>query len=144
MDYSTPALTRSEAVLLVDDDEQVRMVTEAVLMDAGYTVITAEDGATALRAMDSDRKRIRIVIADYAMPGITGLELLRTVKRQWPGVAILLATGYADIPDLLSGDLMVDQVIRKPFRSNELLARIHTIVGRQDGAEDSDLAAPVG
>ena len=131
-DYSIPALARSEAVLLVDDDEQVRNVTQAVLADAGYTVVVAEHGAEALRLMGEEGPRIRVVIADYAMPEMTGRELLQVIKRQWPSTAILLATGYADYPELISQDLPIDQIVRKPFRSNELLARVHTVVQRQD------------
>ena len=133
-DYTIPALDRSKAVLLVDDDEQVREVTEAVLVEAGYTVVTALDGASALELLEAGNHRVSLVIADYAMPGMTGRELLHAAKLRWPGIAILLATGYADYPELTGKELPIDQIVRKPFRSNELLARIHMVVRRQDEA----------
>ena len=52
---------------------------------------------------------------DYAMPGMTGRELLETVRLRRPDVAVLLATGYADYPDLLGETLSLDQIVRKPF-----------------------------
>ena len=132
-DPTLPALGRSQSVLLVDDDDQVREVTEAVLADAGYNVVAAPDGPTALTVLEAGGHRIGLVIADYAMPGMTGRELLLTVKQRWPGIAILLATGYADFPELTGQDLPMDQIVRKPFRSNELLARIHMVVQRAEG-----------
>ena len=132
-DQTVPALGRNEAVLLVDDDIHVRDVTEAVLVDAGYTVVTSPDGAAALAVLEAEHSRIGLVIADYAMPGITGRELLQTVRLRWPGIAVLLATGYADYPELTGQDLRIDQIVRKPFRSNELLARIHMVVQREGG-----------
>ncbi len=132
-DHTIPALGRTEAVLLVDDDAHVREVTEAVLVDAGYTVIAVPDAAAALSVLEAESSRVGLVVADYAMPGMTGRELLQTVKLRWPGIAVLLATGYADVPELTGHDLPMDQIVRKPFRSNELLARIHMVVQREGG-----------
>ena len=131
-DANVPALGRERAVLLVDDDVQVREVTEAVLIDAGYTVLTAPDGQGGLDVMAAEGRRVGLVISDYAMPGMTGREMLQAVKEGWPKTAILLATGYADFLDLTGKDLPIDQIVRKPFRSNDLLARIHMVIQRQD------------
>ena len=130
-DATVPALGRDRAVLLVDDDVQVRAVTEAVLMDAGYTVLTAPDGQGGLDLMAAEGRRVSLVISDYAMPGMSGREMLQAVKQGWPDTAILLATGYADFLDLTGNDLPIDQIVRKPFRSNDLLARIHMVIQRQ-------------
>ena len=137
-----PALERSKAVLLVDDDDQVREVTQTMLVDSGYTVLTAVDGSDALGVMEREGGRIGLVIADYAMPGMTGRELLQTVRDRWPGVAVLLATGYADYPELSGRELPIDHIIRKPFRSNELLARIHMVVQRQAALEGQQPGVP--
>ena len=144
LNYAVPALNRSEAVLLVDDDTQVREVTEAVLVDAGYTVITAENGESALDCLEAEGHKISLVIADYAMPGMTGRELLQSVKLRWPKIALLLATGYADYPALTSNDLPVDQIVRKPFRTNELLARIHMVIQRQASSEQAEATSKLG
>ena len=130
-DQLLPALGRTEAVLLVDDDSQVRDVTAAMLADNGYTVLTADEGVGALAILQNDGNRIALVIADYAMPGMTGRELLSEVKQRWPEIAVLLATGYADYSELTADDLPIDQIVRKPFRANELLARIHMVIRRQ-------------
>jgi signal transduction histidine kinase/CheY-like chemotaxis protein len=128
---TVPALSRDQAVLLVDDDEHVREVTATMLRENGYTVVTASGGADALDALEREGERITMVIADYAMPGMTGRELLEIVRDRRGDVSLLLATGYADFPSLVSDMLPIDQIIRKPFRSTELLARIHLVHARQ-------------
>ena len=132
-DPTRPALARDRLVLLVDDDAPVREITATMLTESGYTVVTAADGPAALDLLDREGDRIALVISDYAMPGITGRELLEAVRRQRPDMAVLLATGYADYPDLAGETLALDQVIRKPFRTSELLARIHMVCDRQAG-----------
>ena len=135
LDRALPALTRDQLVLLVDDDTQVRETTGLMLTEAGYTIVSAADGAAGLEMLEREGDRVAIVIADYAMPGMTGRELLEMVRRRRPDVAVLLATGYADYPDLTSEDLAIDQIVRKPFRSRELLARIHMVCDRQASVE---------
>ena len=129
-DPGRPALAVDRLVLLVDDDTPVREVTAAMLMDSGYSVVTAADGPAALELLDQEGERIALVISDYAMPGMTGRELLETVRRRNPDMAVLLATGYADYPDLTGETLSLDQIVRKPFRAKELLARIHMVCDR--------------
>ncbi len=128
---SRPALSRDSIVLLVDDDDEVREVTAGILEDVGYTVATAPDGAVALGVLEREGRKIGLVIADYAMPGMTGLELLTAIRRRRPDLPMLLATGYADHQSLSGDGLESDQIVRKPFRSAELLGRIEMVVGRQ-------------
>ena len=130
-DRALPALAQDHLVLLVDDDTQVRETTGMMLTEAGYSIVAAADGATGLEILEREGERVAVVIADYAMPGMTGRELLQTVRRRRPDIAVLLATGYADYPDLTSEDLAIDQIVRKPFRSRELLARIQMVCDRQ-------------
>jgi signal transduction histidine kinase len=130
-DLTQPAIERTRSVLLVDDDEQVRTVTEVMLAESGYAVVTAPEGTSAIGILEQADCRIALVIADYAMPGMTGRDLLRQVKQRWPDIAVLLATGYADYPDLATRELPIDHIVRKPFRDVELLARIHMVMQRQ-------------
>jgi signal transduction histidine kinase/CheY-like chemotaxis protein len=135
VDLAQPAIERRRSLLLVDDDEQVRAVTEAMLVESGYTVLTATEGAKAIEILERAASPVALVIADYSMPGVSGSELLREVKRRWPDIAVLLATGYADYAELTSRELPIDHIIRKPFRNVELLARIHLVMQRQANPE---------
>ncbi len=125
--HVAPALTPDQAVLLVDDDDHVREVTAAMLTESGYTVIQAVDGPSGLEALQREGDRVQLIIADFVMPGMSGGELLALVRSQRPDLPMLLATGYADFAALTGGGLPADQIVRKPFRSTELLARIQMV-----------------
>ncbi len=80
-------------ILVVDDDENNCLVTKRLLSDEGYEVDTAQDGLTALKLFGEQTHDL--VILDYRMPDMDGLELLDIMKRQWDGVAVVFYTGYA-------------------------------------------------
>ncbi len=136
----TPALGRDSLVLLVDDDEQVRELTATMLRESGYAVATAADAAASLAILEQDGDRVGLLIADHSMPGMTGRDLVRLVRQRFPHVRVLLASGYGDLPDLIGEDLSADQVVRKPFRAGELLARIRIVCHRPATAEAQVLA----
>ena len=129
-EHLLPALTRDQAVLLVDDDQQVREVTAATLTESGYTVLTAADANSGLDVLQQEGERVAFVIADHIMPGMTGRDMLDLVRKRRPDVAILLATGFADSAELLGDGLAVEQVVRKPFHAAELLARMQALIDR--------------
>ena len=112
-------------ILLVDDDASVREVTAEILAEAGYAVATAPDGESALQTVEERADEIRLVVADYAMPGMNGLQLLSRLRRRRPELPALIVTGYAEFGrnnELEDFDL--DNVIRKPFRPSDLLRRV--------------------
>jgi signal transduction histidine kinase/ActR/RegA family two-component response regulator len=115
-------------VLVVDDDALVSTGTAAMLEDLGHSVIEASSGPEALEALRADDRAIGLVITDHAMPGMTGLELARLIGEAYPGMAVILASGFADIPQ---GDSEIGSLPRlsKPFRQNELAAAIAAAVG---------------
>lgn len=85
-------------VLVVDDDPLVTASTAAMLEDLGHSVIEALSGP---RALDMLRlgANVDVVITDHAMPGMTGTELARQIRQVWPRLPIILATGYAELPN---------------------------------------------
>jgi CheY-like chemotaxis protein len=107
-------------VLAVDDDALVQMNTVAMLEDLGHTVVEAANGAEALAALQA-RDDIQLVVTDFSMPKMTGGDLAAEVARQWPGVPVILATGYAELP---SGAEVRAVRLPKPFGQNELAKAI--------------------
>ncbi len=113
-------------ILLVDDDEDVRAVAAAMLDEAGYDVVEAASGGAALARLEREERPIELLIADIAMPGMSGIELARVAKLMRPDLPILFITGFggtawpADQPS--PGELL-----RKPFRTAELAAKIATM-----------------
>jgi CheY-like chemotaxis protein len=132
--WPKPVDCQRVTILLVDDDDAVREVSADILREAGYEVLCAEDGAAALGMLQHEAARIRVMIADYSMPGMNGHELLRSVRRSHPDVGVLLVTGYTDIemdgePDGLDTTL----IIRKPYRPGDMLRQIEAILAGQTG-----------
>jgi CheY-like chemotaxis protein len=116
--------TRSFAVLLVDDDPMVSSGTSAMLQDLGHSVVTAASAAHALDMLRCETP-VDLVITDHAMPGMTGAELAKHIRDMRPDLPIILATGYAEVPNnLISGMPRLD----KPYRLDKLASMIAAVV----------------
>jgi signal transduction histidine kinase len=104
-------------ILVIDDDNAVRQFIVECLEMLGYQVSQASDGEAGLASLGDDPPDLLIV--DYAMPGMNGVEVIQKVRQQAPRLPIILATGYADMDAV---DKVVDQggLLRKPFRINAL------------------------
>jgi len=83
-------------ILLVDDDPLVSMNTAYMLMDLGHSVLEAHSGAHALQLLEADAA-FDVVITDYAMPGMNGLDLAARIKELRREIPVILATGYAEM-----------------------------------------------
>ncbi|HTV98105.1 MAG TPA: response regulator [Steroidobacteraceae bacterium] len=97
-DRSLPPVTaRHCKVLVVDDDLLVLTGIAALLEDLGHDPIEAPSGAEALAILASGTQ-VDVVVTDHAMPNMTGLQLAQAIREQYPGLPIVLATGYAELP----------------------------------------------
>jgi signal transduction histidine kinase len=103
-------------VLLVDDDPLIRESTAAMLEDLGHEAIEASSAEEALGSLRSGQS-VDLVVTDHAMPGATGLELARQIRMGWPDLPVLLATGYADLPE---GEAVDVPLLAKPYTQEEL------------------------
>ena len=112
-------------ILLVDDDSSVREVTAAMLLDMGHSVVEAGSGSHALYILSTSR-RVDLLLADYAMPGMNGYEVARAAASLRPDLPALFMTGYADLEALR--DVGEHLIIRKPFRDQELERKIARIL----------------
>lgn len=107
---------RNATILLVDDEELVRIGTAEMLGDLGYKVIAAASGAEALRILrNSDSPDL--MITDYLMPGMNGVELAEHAQQLAPGMEVLLITGYSTIAE---GPGAAIHRLAKPFRQSDL------------------------
>jgi CheY-like chemotaxis protein len=108
-------------ILAVDDDQLVLMNTVAMLEDLGHRVHAADSGDAALKILG--REAIDLVLTDFAMPAMTGIQLAAEVSALRPDTPIILATGYAELPP---GDAAGLPRLAKPF----LLADLARAIGR--------------
>jgi signal transduction histidine kinase len=119
-------------ILIVDDDEGVRNVAAAIVEELGFTVLTAP-GATAALGLLAE-KEVELVITDIVMPEMTGLELAKEVRRNWPKLPVLFASGYADV-QTFGAELSEATVLKKPFRIAEVAARIRDMLKLDEGGK---------
>jgi signal transduction histidine kinase len=113
-------------VLLIDDDNDVRSMLAGALANLGYKVQEAMDGSTGLQRLDESRPDVMVV--DFAMPGLNGAEVARRARDKWPGLPILLASGYADTSAIEEAIGKDTKLLRKPFRIDELLDAVGVAV----------------
>ncbi len=114
-------------ILLAEDSGVVRLLLQPILSGWGYEVVTAEDGEQAWRVLQ-EPECPRIVLLDWMMPGLDGLEICRRVRQaaREPYVYIILLTGKDQHDDMVRGlEAGADDYLKKPFDNAELLARIH-------------------
>ncbi|MBB6179445.1 PAS domain S-box-containing protein [Rhizobium flavum] len=115
-----PAGPRDDAgpkrILLVDDDVLIAMSSADMLSDLGHQVVEAHSGKEALALIDGGAT-FDLLITDYSMPGMTGAELAKAARDRVPGLPILLASGYADLP---SGVEMDVARLAKPYSQDQL------------------------
>src|SRR6185312_1367964 len=109
------AMSRPLTVLAVDDDSLVLMGTGAMLEDLGHTVHEAVSGLAALEILRKTPE-IEIVITDQAMPKMTGLALAEQIHKEFPGLPVVIATGYAELSSRPVDLLMLN----KPFLQADL------------------------
>jgi CheY-like chemotaxis protein len=114
-------------ILVVDDDSLIAMATAELIEEFGYRALEANSADQALGILASE-PTIELMITDYAMPGMTGIDLAAAATAIRPALRILLATGYADLPPGAATEL---PRVSKPFDESELRAQIATLL---DGA----------
>ena len=114
---------RGSRILLVDDDSLVSMNTAYMLMDLGHSVLELPSGADAVRQLEMDAQ-FDVVITDYAMPGMTGLDLATKIRQIQPKMPIIIASGYAELPRHLT---LGFPRLNKPYSQQELAEAIEQV-----------------
>ena len=108
-----------KTVLIVEDDESLRRVLEFSLEEAGYRVLTAREGESGLETFRSEQPPL--VITDIQMPGISGLDVLRTVKEEAPQTLVIVITAYGSVEKAVEAmKLGAYDYLTKPFGREEL------------------------
>ena len=118
----------AESILLVDDNELVRAMSQEVLADAGYEVVPCADAAEALEAIG--RRHFDLLLTDVGLPGISGRELADRVRQRHPDMPVLFITGYAENAQNRQAFLGRGMdMLPKPFNLNELLRAVRQNLG---------------
>jgi CheY-like chemotaxis protein len=118
-----------ETILVIDDEQPIRMLITDVLEEAGYRVLEAADGSAGIKLLQSDA-RIDLLITDVGLPGgINGRQVADAGRAIRPELKVLFVTGYAENAVVSNGHLEAGmQVITKPFAMTALGARVREII----------------
>lgn len=120
---------RGETVLVVDDEPYIREVAEVILTNHGYHVFTAEDGPTALAIYAQQIGHVAVVVTDIAMPIMSGLVFVRSLRRIDPDAKIIVSTGRADLGELAEiHELNVEGFLAKPYTTRSLLLKLSQVL----------------
>ena len=114
-----------ETILVVDDEIQVRTLARDILLGAGYRVLEAEDGETALQVAEEHQGAIHLLLTDIMMPGINGKELADRIAALRPDTRMIFMSGRAAEVISDAGVLIpVDAFLAKPFTVDRLLNKV--------------------
>jgi DNA-binding NtrC family response regulator len=107
-------------LLIVDDEENIRLVLESVFSDAGYQVETAVNGLQALERIKSFHPEI--ILLDKNMPHMNGMETLQRIKKHYPNVVVIMVTAYGDVSSAVEAMKMgAYDYVEKPFDNDKML-----------------------
>lgn len=129
---ATPADgTRAPTVLLVEDEFTIRQLGRRILADAGYQVLVASSAAEALDLARRREEAVDLVVTDVVMPKMSGPELARVLRSEFPRLGVLYVSGFTrdDLDDMRGLEGSVD-LLPKPFHPDELLARVQAAIER--------------
>lgn len=127
-----PPMNRDrDIILVVDDEPSVLKVMRIALEKSGFRVVVAENGAEALEKFKQMRDQIRVLITDMAMPGMNGLDLIRSIRNLNPAVDIVATTGMTTSDQMQAiRDGGVRHVLSKPCGSRQLIELIRELFSK--------------
>ena len=129
-------------ILVVDDEPRIVQLVRDYLEHGGFTVLTASDGPSALRAARTGKPDL--VVLDLGLPGVDGLDVARSLRREGV-VPIIMLTARTEESDKLVGlELGADDYMTKPFSPKELVARVRAVLRRAEGLDTPSDVIRVG
>ncbi len=116
-------------ILVVDDEPPILNLVQRQLERLGYDVTVAQDGDVALRKFKSDPAAFDAIVTDQTMPGRTGLQFVREVRKYRSDLPVILTTGFSSVVTAERTDeIGIDVVLTKPFTARQLAASLQSVL----------------
>ncbi len=120
------------SILVVDDELLIRDLLYDFFQDQGWDIAVAESGEQALEILQE--KKVDVLLTDLRMPAMDGMALTGQVRKSFPGIPVVIMTGYPSVESAVSAlRNKVADYITKPFNVNELYKRVESHLLREDG-----------
>ena len=117
-------------VLIVDDEEIIRVLATKILQRAGMTTQTADSSQNGLRLVAANPGVYKLAILDLSMPGMSGVDLIREIRQFIPGIPCILSSGYPINDSDVSDDIKPNTFfLQKPYKPQELTLLVQSILG---------------
>lgn len=129
-------------VLIVDDEPKIVQLARDYLEHAGFAVLTAGDGPSAIQAVRT--RRPDLVVLDLGLPHLDGLDVTRTLRAESSTPIVMLTARDDELDKLLGLELGADDYITKPFSPRELVARVRAVLRRSERATETGQVLAVG
>lgn len=128
----TMSLSMSNSILVVEDNDDILLLLKIILESQGYEVETANNGKEALKSIKEDQPQL--VLMDIMMPGTSGLQVSRKIKKELNGesIPILLVSAIDRLKDEQFSNSMADDIIYKPFDLDELVSRVDLLTNKPE------------
>ena len=135
---SLPRMVAVATIRVVDDEPRIVQLVRDYLEHGGFTVLTASDGASALRSARTGHPDL--VVLDLGLPGLDGLDVARSLRRDGEVPIIILSARTEESDKLVGLELGADDYLTKPFSPKELVARVRAVLRRaSEAASPSDV-----
>jgi DNA-binding response OmpR family regulator len=131
-----------KTVLVVDDEPKIATLARDYLEHAGFVVLTARDGPSALAAIR--QRKPDLVVLDLGLPGLDGLDVTREVRRDSSIPIVMLTARDDEVDKILGLELGADDYLTKPFSPRELVARVRAVLRRAERAPDASETIQAG
>ena len=119
-----------QTILVVDDEPKIARLARDYLEHAGFAVLTAGDGSSALRAVGA--RRPDLIVLDLGLPGLDGLDVMRSIRSAGSTPIVVLTARDTELDKLLGLELGADDYVTKPFSPRELVARVRAVLRRSE------------
>jgi len=137
--HRVPVRQRPACILLVEDNDTLRNLLQRTLEGSGFSVLSAPDGAEALRLCQQHDGVIDLTVSDIVMPQLNGLQMTEQIRAARPEMKFLFITGFADeFPELREVIKNGGDILEKPFLPSELMAKAEKILNEENLATGTD------